>query len=102
MEGRDHFATLPHSLRTAFIIFTGDNWTEVMFDAMASSKQSMHLQILYRRGFAQEILVSILTFNVHVIFFVCLLCMYRKDGPRTDSGSRIHFALDKLQRLRFV
>jgi hypothetical protein len=41
MEGRDHFATLPHSLRTAFIIFSGDNWAKLMFNAMASKTTAL-------------------------------------------------------------
>ena len=41
MKGRDHFATLPHSLRTAFILFSGDNWAMILFDAMASKTTAM-------------------------------------------------------------
>lgn len=73
MEGRDHFATLPHSLRTAFIIFSGDNWAEVMFDAMASSKQSMHLFFSSDTALRRKLRVSVLTSNVYVI--VCCRIM---------------------------
>lgn len=35
-EGRQHFDTLPHRMPTCFVLFTGDNWSEIMVEGMAS------------------------------------------------------------------
>ena len=69
MEGRDHFATLPHSLRTAFIIFSGDNWAKLMFNAMAS-KTTASGQILVAGYFLLWV-----GFSVFVLFNLAVAVM---------------------------
>jgi len=34
-EGRQRFDTLPHRMLTCFVLFTGDNWSEIMVKGMA-------------------------------------------------------------------